>query len=128
LPMSDFVHDMLVSRRALGNAGFVFPGKGRCGHISDTDLPLIAVEQATGIKVSPHDLRRTFSTVADSAGVSMSALKAMLNHAVGNDVTSGYVVITTDALREPVQRVADRMKELCGVAPISGENVKKLRR
>ncbi len=26
LPMSDFVRDLLVARRALGNAAFVFPG------------------------------------------------------------------------------------------------------
>src|SRR5262245_52002692 len=29
LPMSDFVRDLLVARRALGNAGFVFPGPGK---------------------------------------------------------------------------------------------------
>jgi len=31
-------------------------------------------------------------------------------------------------LREPVQRVADRFKELCGITPIAGDNVKKLER
>ena len=30
------------------------------------------------------------------------ALKALVNHSLGNDVTSGYVIATVDRLREPV--------------------------
>jgi hypothetical protein len=41
------------------------------------------------------------------------ALKALVNHALG--VTAGYVTMTTERLRGPARRVADRMKELCGI-------------
>jgi hypothetical protein len=30
-------------------------------------------------------------------------------------VTSGYVQLTVERLREPAQRVADRLKKLCGL-------------
>lgn len=127
LPMSDFVRDLLVARRALGNAVFVFPGPGKAGHIADPSFPLSTVATATGIKVSAHDLRRTFITVAESADISPLALKALVNHSLGNDVTSGYVQMTAERLREPVQRVCDKLKALCGVATPAGENVAKLK-
>ena len=38
-----------------------------------------------------------------------------MNHAHGKDVTSGYVQLTAERLREPAQKVADRLKQLCGV-------------
>jgi hypothetical protein len=43
------------------------------------------------------------------------ALKALVNHALGGDVTAGYVTMTTERLRGPARRVADRMKKLCGI-------------
>jgi integrase len=75
------------------------------------------VAEATGIRVSAHDLRRTYITVAESADISPLAMKALVNHSLGNDVTSGYVVMTAERLREPAQRVADRLKTLCGTRP-----------
>ena len=60
---------------------------------------------ATGIKFRCHDLRRTFITIAESLDIPHYALKALLNHSMGNDVTGGYVVMSVDRLREPMQRV-----------------------
>jgi hypothetical protein len=42
-------------------------------------------------------------------------------------VTSGYVVLSTERLRQAAQRVADRLKELCGLKGPEGKNVEKLR-
>ena len=79
-----------------------------------------------GIVVSCHDLRRSFITVAESTDISPLALKALVNHAVGGDVTSNYVRLTVERLREPAQRVADRLKQLCGIAEPAGENVARI--
>jgi integrase len=117
LPMSDYVRDLLVARRAFGNdGGWVFAADSRSGHLEEPRFPLALVAKATGITVSAHDLRRTFLTVAEATDISPLALKALVNHSLGNDVTSGYVIATVDRLREPAQRVADRLKELCGIA------------
>jgi hypothetical protein len=45
--------------------------------------------------------RRTYATVAESSGISPLELKASLNHSLGDDVTSGYVIATVERLREP---------------------------
>jgi hypothetical protein len=51
----------------------------------------------------------------------------LVNHALGGDVTSGYIQLTVERLREPAQRVADRLKQLCSIDDASsGENVVKL--
>ena len=85
------------------------------GHISEPKYPLSLVAEMTGISISAHDLRRTFITAAESTDISPLALKALVNHAVGNDVTSGYVIMTTDRLRAPAQKVADVLKKWCKV-------------
>jgi hypothetical protein len=35
--------------------------------------------------------------------------------------------MTAERLREPAQRVADRLKALIGIAPVEGKNVAKLK-
>lgn len=128
LPMSDFVHDLLVARRAIGDAKWVFPANSKSGHIEEPKFPLAAVADATGIHVSVHDLRRTFITIAELTDMSVIALKALVNHSLGKDVTEGYVQISAERLREPAQRVADQLKALIGIAPVEGENVTKLKK
>jgi integrase len=128
LPMSDFVRDLLVARRALGNARFVFPANSRSKHVEEPKSALAEVAAASGVRVSCHGLRRTFISVAESCDISPIALKALVNHAVGGDVTSGYVIVSTERLREAAQKVADRLKTLCGIAAPAGKNVARLRR
>jgi integrase len=122
LPMTDVVHALLLQRRQLGNAKFVFPANGRRGHISAAAFPLHIVGKDTGIHVSAHDLRRTYITTAEACDISWSALKLLVNHSLGG-ITGGYVVLSVDRLRAPAQQVCDRLKELCGVVDPTGANV-----
>src|SRR5262249_21119820 len=92
LPMSDVVHDLLVARRAIGRDQFIFPSpSSRAGYIADAGFHLRQVETASGIKVSAHDLRRTYVTIAESCDISPYALKGLINHTVGDDDTAGYI-------------------------------------
>jgi integrase len=117
LPMTDFVYDLLKARHELGREGkYVFPANGKHGHLQEPKFFLAQVTDATGIRVSPHDLRRGYITKAESLDISQYALKALVNHSVGgDDVTGGYIQMRVERLREPAQRVADRIKELCGI-------------
>jgi integrase len=125
LPMSDYVRDLLIARRLVGNDnGWVFPSGN--GHITEPNFPLRQVAEECGIKVSAHDLRRTYVTVAESCDISPLALAALVNHSVGRSVTSGYVQMAMERLREPAQRVADKMQALCRVEIPSGENLLRL--
>ena len=62
-----------------------------------------------------HDLRRTFATIADSLDIPGYAVKALLNHKGGSDVTAGYVVASTERLREPMQKITDYVLRCAGV-------------
>jgi integrase len=126
LPMTDVVRDMLVARRALGDARFIFPGNSRSGHIEEPKAHLDRIAATTGIHVSAHDLRRTYITVASRTEITGRDLKALVNHSLGTDVTAGYDQVIVADLREPAQKVCDRLKKLCGIEPISGENVTAL--
>jgi integrase len=116
LPMCDVVFKLLKARRELGDAHFVFPAYGRRGHIGEPKHPLGLISEATGISISVHDLRMTFTNAAVAAGVHTFQLKALLSHAVGeSDVTAGYVILSENDLREPAQKVADVLKKWCRI-------------
>jgi integrase len=117
LPMSDFVADMLIARRALGNAGgFAFPGNGRAGHSKAFPYALDLIHEATGIKVSPHDMRRTFASVMATCSIPPIAAKMLLAHSTGNDITFNYQILSQEQLREAAQVVCDKLRALCGIA------------
>jgi integrase len=69
---------------------------------------LIAINKAAGVVgVTPHKLRHTFASVAEEL-VSGYALKRMMNHADGADVTgNNYVGKSENQLRVAWQTVAD---------------------
>ena len=115
LPMRDLVYDLLRRRRALGDTGWVFPANSKSGHVEEPRHFLDQVAEATGIDVSVHDLRRTFVSVAESTEMSVYALKALVNHSLGGDVTAGYVQHSVERLRVPAQRVADELRRLCRI-------------
>jgi integrase len=121
LPMCSVVRDLMVARRAIGNdGGWVFGADSRSGHIEEPKFAFAEIAEATGIRVSPHDLRRTFITVAESVDMSEMALKALVNHAIGGDVTENYVQMVVERLREPAQKVCDKMMALCGIERPAG--------
>jgi len=128
LPLTDFLLGMLVRRRALGDAGgWIFPSNSAAsGHLEEAKYALDQVEAICGIEISPHDLRRTFITVAESCDISVMSLMALVNHSAGKSVTAGYAQLTPERLREPAQKVANKIKELCGVVDVGG-NVARLR-
>ncbi|MGJ4997829.1 tyrosine-type recombinase/integrase [Bradyrhizobium sp. HKCCYLS3077] len=129
LPMSTFVHDLLVARRALGHeSDYVFPG-GKAGRpISDTQRHFARVKQASGVAVSAHSLRRTFLKVGASARVNIVWLKVLCNHALPADVTAEhYLAPDVEDLREPAQQVCDKLLSLCGFEVVAEPKVTKLR-
>jgi integrase len=125
LPMTDFLHSLLVQRRAASRGEYVFSGRDG-SHVGDCRGAFEEIRKATGICVSAHDLRRTFVTVAESCDVSVYALKGLINHSTGKSITSGYIVMSAERLRDPPQKVADKIKTLCKVPAVEGANVARL--
>jgi integrase len=122
LPMTDFVHDLLVALRALGTENeFVFPGDGASGHLREPKKAFAEIAKTCGVRVSPHDLRRTFISIAADTAIPTLALKGLVNHAIGGDVTENYARgFGTEQLRAPAQAVADKIKAYAGIAPPKG--------
>jgi integrase len=108
---------MLKSRCDSISGEFVFPGHGVRGHLISPKKSKAKVIEATGIWFSLHDLRRTFTTIAESLDIPAYALKRMLNHSDGSDVTAGYIVGNVERLREPMQKVTDYLMRAMNIEP-----------
>lgn len=75
--------------------------------IADGGRTLDAINAAAGVRITPHDLRSTFASVAEEL-VSAYTLKKLLNHALTGDVTGGHYIGKSETqLRTAWQTVAD---------------------
>ena len=112
LPMSDYLIKLLQERKLKAenssNNQYIFEGSGKYGYLTHPDSIVKRIREKTGIQFSPHDLRRTFITVAESLDISAYALKKLVNHRVrGNDITAGYIIMDVERLRKPMQAITD---------------------
>ena len=117
LPLPDFLLDLFHRRleAAAPGAIYVFPAATGPGPLVDPRKSLDAVIAASGVQFTPHDLRRTFITITESLDIPAYALKRLLTHKSAADVTAGYLIIDTERLREPMQRVTDFTLKAAGV-------------
>ena len=103
---------------------WVFPSPtSASGHVEDPHHLYGRISETGGAKFWFHGLRNCFITVAERELMLPSALtKRLVNHARPNDVTEGYAADwTVGQLREPAQRIADRIDELMtGSVPSNG--------
>lgn len=116
LPLSGFLVNLLSRRRELvGQSEWVFPGSGVSGHIVETKSFLRRVVGISGVKFTLHDMRRTYISIAESLDISSYALKKLLNHRSNDDMTGSYIIVSVERLRQPVERVAQRILEMANV-------------
>ncbi len=128
IPMTNYVSGVLrglqgrvqEEARNAGASGspFVFAtSRGRTGHLQEPRKALAAVSKACGVKHTVHDLRRTYATHFEGLDVSVYALKRLLGHSDGADVTARhYAVRDIERLRGPAQRLEDYILESAGIA------------
>lgn len=120
LPMSDYIYKLLKEREARKEKDdkYVFPSKtSKKGHLIEPRKTIEAIKLKSGVDFMLHDLRRTFITIAESIDIPAYALKGLVNHAIGGDITAGYIQITTERLREPMQKITDKITELLNTKP-----------
>jgi integrase len=116
LPLSDFLFDLLISRKNHAVSDYVFPGNGRAGYIIEPRKVMRKIIEMSGVSFTLHDLRRTFITVAEGLDISAYALKRLLNHKMNHDVTAGYIVMDVERLREPMQMISQHLLKLMGAS------------
>ena len=115
LPLSDFLYDMLSKRKAQFESIYVFNGREPNSYIIEPRKVMDKIIERSGVQFTPHDLRRTFITIAESLDIPAYALKRLLNHKNKADVTAGYLVIDVERLRKPMEQITDMLLKLIGV-------------
>ena len=123
LPLSDYLADLLTRRLETAKDELVFSTGKR--PLSNLRFIMEAVQTNSSVQFCVHDLRRTFATAADALDIPAYAVKALMNHKTTGDVTAGYVQVTTERLRAPMQKITDYFlraggnRESAEVVPIS---------
>ena len=121
LPVTRQLAAILERRRAesedlpAGIRAWVFPSPtSASGHVEDPHHLYTRISETGGTKFWFHGLRNCFITVAERELMLPPTLtKPLVNHARPNDVTEGYAADwTVRQLREPAQRIADRIEAL----------------
>lgn len=105
LPMSTPVQQLLQRRLSEASGDMVFESSGSSGQINDPRRVIEYVRKASGVHFTLHDLRRTFISIAESLDIPAYALKKLVNHSTGGDVTAGYIVMDVERLRAPMQTI-----------------------
>lgn len=119
LPIGEYLAAVLARRKREAVNGWLFPNRTGKGHIDTFTKAQNAVIEASGVDFMPHDLRRTFTTIAEAQNLSRYTLKRLLNHKEGDDVTGGYIVLDTERLREPVEAIERQILKLAGIEPVA---------
>ena len=121
LPITRQLADILERRRVASDnlpkelRDWVFPSPtSTTGHVQDLHHVYRRISKAGGAEFWFHALRNCFITVAErELMLHPSLTKPLVNHARPNDVTEGYAADwTIEQLREPAQKIADRIDEL----------------
>ena len=111
LPLPSFIAKRLVQNRK--KSGLVFTLNGSTAPA--LSKPITRITRRCGFRISPHDLRRTFASTAESLDMTVYTLKALLNHMTDKDVTAGYIVQTPERLRKASQRIETEILRFAGV-------------
>jgi integrase len=115
LPMSSYLSSIFKELQAARLNEYVFPElvKGtKTGHMSEPKRQVRKVKDKTGIEFCLHDQRRTFKTIAQDT-VTISENHFLTNHSTGN-AGDGYIIMTVEKVREPMQKITDKILALAG--------------
>lgn len=108
LPLTDCLSRLLQQRpraKPRKDTDHVFPGQDGRAKLSGIYKSIGTASAAAGLEFRPHDLRRSFATVAETLGYGGYTLKRLLNHTVSGDVTQGYICMDPDSLRAPLEAI-----------------------
>ncbi|MUV15428.1 tyrosine-type recombinase/integrase [Noviluteimonas gilva] len=120
LPLGAEIMAMLRGRLAVRRSTtYVFPGLPKSidepddlrpfGRVTKHFTDKIVDRDGERIVWSPHDLRRTALNVLEAMDVSAYALKRIVAHSEGGDVTAGYLTDDVSRLRAPMERLEARV-------------------
>ena len=131
LPLAPGARRILVLREEASREDPMVPGSGpewvfparssraKLGHYLDSKAILDGLRKTAAIEeLRTHDLRRTFSTVAEEMA-SYAVLKRMLNHRAISDVTGRYPKVDPERLMEEMARVEKAILESAPIVALA---------
>lgn len=107
-PMTMTLRAMFEYRESLPSRHpvYVFPAKSSRrgsdrGYINDTRKAFLKIQKLAGFEetITPHDIRRTFSTLCNEMGLATAEVGKLLNHSNAS-VTEGYIQRSLDNQRK----------------------------
>lgn len=111
LPMGDVLWALMRHRAKYRlDEKWVFPThlKKTDSHIKDISESYEKISGKSGLYITPHDLRRTFASVANRLSMTYPVLKKLLNHRdtkTSDEVTLHYIQISQRELREALNDI-----------------------
>jgi len=106
-PLSRVACEILDARPKDGT--YVFPSRIKTGHIKDARSVMDKISEVGGVRVSPHDLRRTFRAIAGECVIELYKTKLLMNHKLAGDITIHHYTETNDLryLSKEINLIAD---------------------
>lgn len=118
VPMFSLTKTVLAAARQLA------PSQGRVIGLSRSGADFLLQRAAkrsglaeSGLRVSHHDLRRTFGRLANEAGMDLVQLKNLYGHS-SLDQTVHYIGLDEDRMRDGLDRLAQLLKPVLGPGPL----------
>ncbi len=110
VPLTAAALDVLHARQnANGHSEWVFPSKGKTGHIVEPKAAWKRIVQRAGlVDVRPHDLRRSLGSWMAIGGASLPVVGGMLGHSQPR-TTAIYARLCVDPIRAAAQAATDAM-------------------
>lgn len=106
-----------MHRRAAPGCPWVFPARSGAGHLIDIRRPLARALKRAGISdVRPHDLRRSFGSLAVNAGVDIYQVKDLLGHSSVAVTQKVYAHLLQDTLRSASEVVGKTVETAMAAA------------
>ncbi len=115
LPLTDYIVKLLKKRQEKSKGIFVFSGSNPNKALVNPNRQIKKVVGNSGIQFTAHDLRRSFTTYADSLEIKHTTIKRLINH-TDNDVTSKhYIQPSIERLRGPMQQITNYILGEAGI-------------
>lgn len=109
LPLSNGAIELLTTRQKIVGSPYVFTSWGASGHIKDPRDTMRRVSEVAGVKITPHDLRRTFTTIgAATCSIDLHKIELLTNH-VPRTVTARHYLETSHLqyLKPEIERISE---------------------
>ena len=103
---------------------WVFPARSGSGHLVDIRKPLRRAMQRAGLQdLRPHDLRRSFGSLAVNAGVDIYQVKDLLGHSSVAVTQKVYAHLLQGTLRDASEMVAKTLESARSIDSTHSDSV-----